>query len=298
MSPAKYKIRIQNLVQVQPAPPRSSKHPIDQTWKKKQDASKNLFRKFARVAKKLLSKITSTKNQSLTGTAEFPLSPPTNMMAPYFELPKITPINFSLTEGTDIPSPPASPIEDKAISIREPPLPQVVASSDSNQPIIHNSKDSASSHRSSNDESCTDQASNEQKIDADEETPFEPVPLSPIFTKQPSSIRKFLSRRSLNANYTNDSCLSLNLPRPESAMSYVSGNTTLSNGKRRALGWFSRFGGGQVRKRTSIVMEEKSVIELPPSPPPPMLPKLSQLRAKISEEGEGLGAEDMFKDIR
>ncbi len=30
-----------------------------------------------------------------------------------FELPQLTPVNYSLTDGTDIPPPPDSPVEEK-----------------------------------------------------------------------------------------------------------------------------------------------------------------------------------------
>jgi hypothetical protein len=46
-----------------------------------------------------------------------------------------------------------------------------------------------------------------------------------------------------------------------------------------------------------VVYEEKKVV--PMGPPPPKLPELNQLKAKIPEDDEGsLGAEDIFKNIK
>jgi len=55
-------------------------------------------------------------------------------------------------------------------------------------------------------------------------------------------------------------------------------------------------GGGEAEnKRTSIVYEEK---ETPKGPPPPTLPELDQLKAKIIADDAGsLGGGDIFKNI-
>jgi hypothetical protein len=45
-----------------------------------------------------------------------------------------------------------------------------------------------------------------------------------------------------------------------------------------------------------VVYEDKKV---PMGPPPPKLPELNQLKAKIPEDDEGsLGADDIFKNIK
>lgn len=83
--------------------------------------------------------------------------------------------------------------------------------------------------------------------------------------------------------------------RPESALSMASG---MGDSKRSS--WFRKFMNGGSRngqkayKRTSTVFEEK----VSQGPPPPTLPELSQLEAKVIDDEGSLGAEDMFKNIR
>lgn len=57
-------------------------------------------------------------------------------------------------------------------------------------------------------------------------------------------------------------------------------------------------GGGETEtKRTSIVYEEKEKEALK-GPPPPTLPELDQLKAKvIADDAGSLGGGDMFKNI-
>lgn len=84
-------------------------------------------------------------------------------------------------------------------------------------------------------------------------------------------------------------------------MSFTSGSPSLM--KKRSASWF-RFGRA---KRTSVVVEEKilpvvsngTVSRGREGPPPPMLPELDQLKAKIPDNTEGsLGGEDLFRDIK
>jgi hypothetical protein len=85
------------------------------------------------------------------------------------------------------------------------------------------------------------------------------------------------------------------IDRPESSLSFVSGRPGLI--KKKSGSWFKRLGSsGASGNRTSVVYEEKKV---PMGPPPPKLPELNQLKAKIPEDDEGrLGAEDIFKNIK
>jgi hypothetical protein len=115
---------------------------------------------------------------------------------------------------------------------------------------------------------------------------------------RPSSIRRFLSRKSLYSNYSNGNLSQENLSpeggRPESPSTF----STISR-PRRSTSWFRRFvGGGETgNKRTSIVYEEKEN-ETSKGPPPPMLPELDQLKAKVIPDDAGsLGGSDMFKNI-
>lgn len=83
------------------------------------------------------------------------------------------------------------------------------------------------------------------------------------------------------------------MDRPESSLSFVDGRPGLRT--KRSGNWFRRLGSGG--QRSSVVYEENKVV--PMGPPPPKLPELNQLKAKIPEDDEGsLGAEDIFKNIK
>jgi len=140
-----------------------------------------------------------------------------------------------------------------------------------------------------------------------DDTGLSSPPMSPASSTRPSSIRRFLSRKSLNANYINGTNTNANgthddlggrSPRPDSRLSFSSTPGSPSLLKKRSASWF-RFGR---EKRTSIVMEEKvNGLEgrEKEGPPPPMLPELDQLKAKMPDNTEGsLGGEELFRDIK
>jgi hypothetical protein len=196
-----------------------------------------------------------------------------------FELPQLTPVNYSLTDGTDIPPPPDSPIEEKA----PPPAPKVEISENT---AANGSAPATNANGTYDGRGRTSVA--------------DKPPMSPASYTRPSSIRRFLSRKSLNTNYTNGTNHNNSqedvtmIDRPESSLSFVSGRPGLI--KKKSGSWFRRLGSSGAANRTSVVYEEKKV---PMGPPPPMLPELNQLKAKIPEDDEGsLGGEDMFKNIK
>lgn len=299
MAPDNLNLRIQSLLHVQNPQPSSIKHPffhlIGRRQSKKATSIRSRkrndrgasqlhpLRNLGKVARGMLALPPSKKYQ--TSTFDAKKSSISNnqythslQMSSCFQLPQITPINISLTEGTDIPPPPESPIKERS-SFDDC---QSTAADEENPPSLVEPTTNSSSSQ-----------------DADEEATYKPL-TPPIQSpkKRASSIRKFLSRRSLHANYNNETNYFANQPRPESSLSYTSASTCFSNGKKRNFSWMGRFSGtgdSFLRKRTSIVIEEKILIE--PSPPPPMLPQLSQFKATISELDEGFG-EDLFKNIK
>jgi len=204
-----------------------------------------------------------------------------------FELPQLTPVNYSLTDGTDIPPPPDSPIEEQAPAPPPAPAPKV---EQQQQPNTVDSPTKANGvyegrGRTSN---------------ADHEPP-----LSPASTTRPGSIRRFLSRRSLNSNYTNGhgskstDDLGTVGERP---------GTSLTQPK-RSTSWFRRLGssstgnasvnGNGNAHRTSVVYENPAPVAVKKGPPPPKLPELNMLKAKIADDDEGsLGGGEMFKNIK
>ncbi|ESZ90727.1 hypothetical protein SBOR_8887 [Sclerotinia borealis F-4128] len=140
---------------------------------------------------------------------------------------------------------------------------------------------------------------------------------SPTRPEKESSIRKFLSRKSLNTNYTNGNAKShedlTKMGRPESPNSLASSRPSFV--KRKSGSWFRSFGSSS--KRNSVLYEDKPVVYTPtlqqspeiqkentkpvytkPGPPPPKLPELNQLKAKIADDDRGsLGGDEMFRNI-
>ena len=209
-----------------------------------------------------------------------------------FELPQLTPINYSLTDGTGIPPPPDSPVEEHV---------PASAAKDASENSATNGSQSATATNSSNGNAHDGQRGRTNTID-------EP-PMSPASSTRQGSIRRFLSRKSLNTNYTNGTNTNASqedltgAARPESAMSFASQRPSLA--KKKSGSWFKRLGSSNGGKRTSIIYEDKKTASPAPAPPvkkgppPPKLPELNQLKAKIADNDEGsLGADDMFKNIK
>ncbi|KAL3418892.1 hypothetical protein PVAG01_09113 [Phlyctema vagabunda] len=210
-----------------------------------------------------------------------------------FELPALTPISYSLTDGTDIPPPLASPIEQKSLNF----APTKSESSSDNTAVGSNS--SATSANGAYEGRGRTSAA-------------DVPPLSPASsTQRPSSIRRFLSRKSLNQNYTNGT--NFNAPdenvdpagivRPETSMSYQERPGLI---KKKSGSWFRRFGGGgdkhhETENRRASVIYEKAPEPQPAvkkGPPPPKLPELNQFKSKVQDDEGSLGGGDMFKNIK
>ncbi|KAI9743814.1 MAG: hypothetical protein M1818_002548 [Claussenomyces sp. TS43310] len=199
-----------------------------------------------------------------------------------FELPVLAPLG-SLTAGTDIPPPPDSPVEESP------------AVSSHAEPRITEVSDSTNGH-----ESGAGTPKPGETYDGRGRTNWHASPASPTSQKRPNSIRRFFSHKSLNHSYSNQSreSLAVGEARPESPGSFtiISGPPTRS---KRSSSWFGRFTGSGLpeseNKRASTVYEEKPSAK---GPPPPRLPELNQLKAKVEKDkGFSLGAEDMFKNI-
>ncbi|KAH8590758.1 hypothetical protein B0O99DRAFT_300662 [Bisporella sp. PMI_857] len=198
-----------------------------------------------------------------------------------FELPALAPIDFSLTDGTNIPPPPASPIEEKPPPTTEQSKPSDLSLTTSAPPADENAQERGRTSYTTNDH----------------------PPLSPASTGRPSSIRRFLSRKSLNANYTNGTNhnissddLTAGTKRPESPSSFFE-KPGLK--KSKSGSWFKRLGSSN---RQSVIYEnEKNSVtreEEKKGPPPPKLPELSQFNTKVANNAGGFGDEDMFKNIK
>ncbi|KAI9649234.1 hypothetical protein NHQ30_001802 [Ciborinia camelliae] len=258
-----------------------------------------------------------------------------------FELPALTTFDFNLTDGTDIPPPlPDSPIEEtiKSTTASKPtPAPHTTAN-----PVWSTSTSTPPASASANNQSdfsflTTTNANGFSNLTTTKSNGYFPptapssqynapsvrvtapsdaaAPNSP--KEKESSIRKFLSRKSLHANYTNGNAKSQEdlskMMRPESPNSLASSKPSFV--KRKSGSWFRSFGSSS--KRSSVLYENKPMVYTPtlqaspeiqkenrkpvytkPGPPPPKLPELNQLKAKISDDDRGsLGGDEMFRNI-
>ncbi|KAF2745178.1 hypothetical protein M011DRAFT_469883 [Sporormia fimetaria CBS 119925] len=196
----------------------------------------------------------------------------------------LTPINFSLTEGTSIPAPPESPPETP-----RPPTP-------GKGPL--DSHPTPGSRHGTPDRSPTQQL---HKTPSTEEHNGNLSPTSPN-GKRPGSVRKFLGLRPLSSSD------SLRSDRPGSPNT-VDKQPGLA--RKKSTSWFNRrkssFGMGpvlennqaQASSSNGVRSTERVTPQKTPEkkgPPPPTLPSLSVFG--VTEETTSLGADDMFKNIK
>ncbi|EPE35059.1 hypothetical protein GLAREA_10754 [Glarea lozoyensis ATCC 20868] len=199
----------------------------------------------------------------------------------------LKPVNFSLTEGTNIPPPPASPIEEKPPPT--PPKPQLFA----NTAVPTNGSMLPPPTTGSNG-----LQNGRGRTTSSTEIP----PLSPASSKRPSSIRRFVSRMSLNQNYVDGHGSQEDLhgvARPPSQASVMTTNTHGLKPK-RSSSWFRRFSSNNQSQETNIT-QQPAVDRNPVARivPQPKLPEKYTLKSQIPEGNESsLGGDDMFKNIR
>ncbi|OHW97610.1 hypothetical protein CSPAE12_03663 [Colletotrichum incanum] len=195
--------------------------------------------------------------------------PSTTGASKRFELPKLDFKFGSLTEGTNIPPPLPSPVQEV------PTPPQT--------PRVSETKESDSAVRRKVDEKTNGHAA--------------AVPGSPATTNE--------GEAHSNANG--------GAP-PSRPMSRSQGSIVDEKKSKRSSGWFKRLRSSETsppQKRSSIVYEHPNTSEtsshtpsklqaapLDQGPPPPMIPELSALQAKVDVTDGGSLGEDLFKNIK
>ncbi|KAJ4386888.1 hypothetical protein N0V93_009787 [Gnomoniopsis smithogilvyi] len=206
-----------------------------------------------------------------------------------FQLPALDLKFGSLTEGTDIPPPLPSPIQEEPSDLQKPvdSLAKPTATNNGTQttPEVHR---------------------NGVKRSADQAI----TPGSPVSTKGPASIRRLFSRNRLNeAVYANggpttgDSASMF--PRP---VSQSNASIATDGQPKRTSGWFRRLrgsDGGESRRSSRIFVSAENtkplaaIVNKPSGPPPPKLPEFKSLGSKVDlgDDGGSLGS-DLFKDIK
>lgn len=200
--------------------------------------------------------------------------------APRFELPALD-LNFgSITDGTNIPPPPASPVQRVPTPPQTPPAnkDKDAVKSGAQKPVIATNGNLAGTKR-----------------------PAEEPPVSPAMSGRPGSLRRLFSRTMLNNAYaegqvSSNGAAGVNRPVSQSGGSIVSSVVDDRKAK-RSSGWFRRLRTGDATsRRSSLMFEEASTSTTPkkPSgPPPPMIPELVDL-----EKDEGALGGDLFKNIK
>ena len=200
-----------------------------------------------------------------------------------FELPALN-LNFgNITDGTDIPPPPASPVHKDGQISEKPIVPPKDHDKENTKPANVAVKATATNGKLAGTKRLADE-----------------IPPSPTASTRPGSLRRLLSRTKLNNSFaeahlsTNGSVTSPTAARPPSQ----SGGSFLDDGRsKRNSGWFRRLRGDQTSKRSSFAIDNGSSTNLSPKrpsgPPPPTIPEL----ATFEKEQGGFG-NDLFKDIK
>lgn len=204
-----------------------------------------------------------------------------------FELPALN-LNFgSITDGTNIPPPPDSPVKAPTPPATPPPISD--ATKINGQDALKNGGTEAGQGIKV---SPTNGNLAGTKRAADDE-----VPLSPAASSRQGSIRRLFSRTKLNNSYaegqlsSNGNLTPGTISRPDSR----SGASFLDDRKsRRSSGWFRRLRSTDSVKRSSLMFEQTPTTPTKPAgPPPPMIPELKDL-----EKDDGSLGNDLFKNIK
>ncbi|KAK0633254.1 hypothetical protein B0T14DRAFT_397732, partial [Immersiella caudata] len=196
-----------------------------------------------------------------------------------FELPVLEFKFASLTDGTDIPPPLPSPIEEE-------PLPKTPTP---------DTKDDAKLHNLTAVNGNADPASPGSKLSKTStgavKRSAEDYPVSPTLSTRPGSIRRLFSRNLLSSAYANGE-EGADGGRPPSR----SANSVADSRKaKRSSGWFGRLSRSDSKRSIAPVMsptEEKKDT----GPPPPMIPELREIKEKLAVEDVEFGS-DLFKNI-
>lgn len=259
---------------------------------------------------------------AMPARTESAAAPATGAPAPKrFELPALD-FNFkSLTDGTNIPAPLPSPVREEppskpAVSAA---APASVAEEETKAssvgavaeaPQINGASSKINGHHTTPSTITT--ITSGGATAAGVKRPLEDLPASPTASNRPGSIRRLFSRNLLNSAYANGEQQGSNKTYDDTASSIGGGtrpgsrsNGSFVDGKRtkRSSGWFSRFrssGDTSAPKRTSMVSNENKppTTSAPVGPPPPMIPELDELKAKVDLKDDGSLGDDLFKNIK
>lgn len=212
------------------------------------------------------------------------VAPTGSITAKRFELPALDLKLGSLTDGTDIPPPLPSPIQEEAAPT-PPDTPKIEQETKKGTGVTNGKPNIASSHS---------QLSNIST--AGTKRRAEDSPLSPTLSSRPGSIRRLFSRGLLNTAYANGSETAQD-GRPQSR-----GGSSIADSRRakRSSGWF-----GRLRSNEAVPSQPMTPLSPPPTdekkpsgPPPPMIPELKELNSKLGIQNDNGFGVDLFKYIK
>ncbi|KAL2758532.1 hypothetical protein ACRALDRAFT_2017471 [Sodiomyces alcalophilus JCM 7366] len=211
-----------------------------------------------------------------------------------FELPKLNFDFSSLTDGTNIPPPPESPVE----KVPTPPKTPLAADTDTKQADAVKENGNKANGAAGGSRATNGSAAASASAGTDQHAGEAAPPLSPAPSSRAGSIRRFLSITLLNHSYAESETQSTNGgSRP---ISRNNGSTLDEKKAKRSSGFFRRLRTGDAAKRSSTLYENADRSQSKPEvrgPPPPMIPELSALGSKLDNDGGSLGGADLFKDI-
>lgn len=216
-----------------------------------------------------------------------------------FELPKLDFKFGSLTDGTDIPPPLPSPVQE----VPTPPqTPRASETKDSEVAVKEKINDKTNAHGPAAPNSPA--TTNGTRAFSDD------TPLSPAASSRQGSIRRLFSRTLLNQAYAEGESQSNGGAPHNRPVSRSQGSIVDEKKAKRSSGWFKRLrshDSSPPQKRSSVVYEHPNNSQTsnrPQSrpqvqgPPPPMIPELSALEAKVDVTDGGSLGSDLFKNIK
>lgn len=222
---------------------------------------------------------------------------------PKFQLPALDFKFGSLTEGTDIPPPLPSPIEEEPSDL----LKNADNNSTSTRTTATDKTNDTTTTVATTTTNGTQTTPDAQRTGT--KRPAESTgPVSPTSSTGPVSIRRLLSRSRLNGAYyanADRTVVEALAPRPTSQS-----NASIATDRtsKRTSGWFRRLRGsdGQESRRSSRIFfpdHSKSsapapAVEAAPTPTGPPPPKIPEFKALGSSDDAGSLGADLFKDIK
>lgn len=195
-----------------------------------------------------------------------------------FTLPALDFKFGSLTDGTDIPPPLPSPVQEVPTPPQTP-KPEDVPEKEANGSATGQPSALETSPKSDITSSTVPGL----------KRPAEQGPASPTHSSR-GSLRRYISKNLLNSSYDEQASIGgQGVSRPLSRTASV---TTKDRKSKRASGWFRRLGSSDSRRESVQQFDEVKVFKK--EPPPPMIPELSAWETKVDP---AIG-DDLFKEIK